>query len=132
MERGVIRRAGIGLIFLAAVGAMTAGVFSYGYGQALDQLAQRGRADLALAADRLTGQLRRFQEIAVLLAPHPVLAADDREAADALLLAASDKSAALNIFYVDRDGRVLARANESGWVSGTSLPSAYHSSMPQK
>ena len=114
MERGVIRRAGIGLIFLAAVGAMTAGVFSYGYGQALDQLAQRGRADLALAADRLTGQLRRFQEIAVLLAPHPVLAADDREAADALLLAASDKSAALNIFYVDRDGRVLARANESG------------------
>ncbi|MDQ2088386.1 sensor histidine kinase [Marimonas arenosa] len=114
MEHGVIRRGWLVLGFLAAVAAMSAGIFTYGYGQALDRLAQQGMADLSLATDRLTGQLQRYQEMAVLLAPHPTLDAGDRDAANALLLAASDKTAALNLIHVDRTGRVLARATAAG------------------
>ncbi|MDU8926706.1 ATP-binding protein [Alisedimentitalea sp. MJ-SS2] len=113
MDRWIFRRAALVLGFVVVVFAMTAGLFVYGYGQALGQLARRGEADLALAADRLTGQLRRYQEMAVLLADHPTLTGD-RATAEALLLAASDKTAALNLIYVDRQGQVLARANTSG------------------
>ncbi|WP_137700246.1 sensor histidine kinase [Marimonas lutisalis] len=114
MEHGVLRRAILALGFLGAVAAMTALVFAYGERQALEQVAQRGEADLALAADRLTGQLQRYQEMAVLMAPHPVLEAGSRAERDALLLSASDKTAALNLIYVDAQGRVRARANAGG------------------
>ena len=110
MDRGLLRRAGLGLGFLVLVGAMSTGVYTYGLGQALDQLAQRGRADLALAADRVTGQLQRYQDMAVLLADHPTLRNGDRAAVNALLLEAADKTSALNILHVYRDGRVLGAA----------------------
>lgn len=85
-----------------------------GYSEALDQLAQQGEADLALAADRLTAQLQRYQELAVLLSSHPVLTGlsngGDPEAAKNLLLDAADKTAALNLYYVDTSGKTLASA----------------------
>lgn len=118
MARSWNQRALIVLGFLLTVAAVTAGVWRYGYQQALDQLALRGEADLALASDRLTGQLQGFQEMAVLLADHPVLqalaAGRETAAAQAMLLAAADKTAALDIMFVAPSGNVLASAHGRG------------------
>lgn len=101
--------------------------------QALAGLAQQGQADLSLASDRITAQLKRYQELAVLMADHPVLSAlteggaqqegsgrveaqqqgaqeKARAAARALLTAAADKTAALDIAFADTSGQILARA----------------------
>lgn len=120
------QRALIVLGFLLTVAAVTAGVWRYGYQQALDQLALRGEADLALASDRLTGQLQGFQEMAVLLADHPVLqalaAGRETAAAQAMLLAAADKTAALDIMFVAPSGIVLASAHGRGQQTFTGTP----------
>ena len=117
MEPTWPRRALIIAGFLVAALAMSAGVGRYGYLQALDQLALQGRADLVLASDRLTGQLRRFQEMAVLLADHPDLQGlalgRDRGAVQELLLSAADKTAALDVMFVAPSGRVLVSAHGS-------------------
>ena len=111
------QRALIVVGFLITVAAVSAAVWRYGYLQALDQLAQRGQADLDLASDRLTGQLQGFQEIAVLLADHPVLQAlaigRETAAAKAMLLAAADKTAALDILFVSPAGQVVASAHDA-------------------
>jgi len=103
-------------LFSVAVALCAAGIWRYGYVQALGQLDKQGRADLALAADRFTGELRRFQELAVLMADHPDLTAlaerDAPIAVDRLLQDAADKTGALAVFYTDRRGTVLARAGE--------------------
>ncbi|MCE8519446.1 sensor histidine kinase [Ruegeria pomeroyi] len=100
--------------FLAAVAVLATGVWSYGYRQALGQLAQRAEADLELASDRLTAQLQRYQETAVLLADHPALgnlgAETGRQQAQSLFLDVADKTSALEILYADTRGRVLASA----------------------
>ncbi len=100
--------------FLLVVGALSAGVWSYGYSQAVGQLAKRGEADLELASGRLSTQLQRFQETAVLLADHPALDHLDTplglEAAKSLLLGVADKTSALELMYADRTGTVLVSA----------------------
>ncbi len=100
--------------FVLAVAALGAGVWRYGYVQALEQLAQRGASDLALASDRVTGQLQRYRELAVLMADHPQMAAlaagAGPEPANALLQEVADKTAALEILFVDPGGRILAAA----------------------
>ncbi|MEC3862290.1 ATP-binding protein [Mesobacterium sp. TK19101] len=101
--------------FLAATAVLTAGVWIYGYRQALDQVVARGESDLALASDRLVTRLARYRETAVLQAPHPALQAlhqgGARAPADALLLAAVDKISALSAYYADHDGQVLASSD---------------------
>ena len=63
MKATGIRR-GLGLLaVVVAVAAIAAGVLRYGYMQALDGLSQRGEADLALASDRLTGQVQRYRDL---------------------------------------------------------------------
>ena len=98
--------------FLAVVALSAAGIWRYGYMQALDQLAKQGQADLALASDRFTGQLSRYREMAVLMAEHPVLTAlgqgGDARAAERLLVEAADKTGAVALVYADTSGRVLA------------------------
>ncbi|MBQ4823656.1 sensor histidine kinase [Leisingera sp. HS039] len=100
--------------FLLAVAALALMVWSYGYRQALDSLAERSAADLALASDRVSTQLQVYQELAVLTAGHPALAdlstPGAREAAAELLRAVADKTAALDVFFAAADGRVLAAA----------------------
>jgi two-component system C4-dicarboxylate transport sensor histidine kinase DctB len=96
--------------FLAAVLAFAGGVWWYGYVAALAQLEQRARSDLALASDSLTGELRRFRELAVLTADHPqirpVMAGlTPAETMRPVLQEISDKTGALDIMLVDRDGR---------------------------
>lgn len=100
--------------FGLALAAMTAAVWSYGYRQALDALARQGAADLELASDRVSTQLQVYQELAVLMAGHPVLAQLNseakRQAATRLLRQVADHTAALDVFYADTSGRVLASA----------------------
>ncbi|NSY37117.1 ATP-binding protein [Leisingera sp. ANG59] len=108
--------------FLLAVAALALAVWSYGYRQALDSLAERSAADLALASDRVSTQLQVYQELAVLTAEHPVLAdlstPAARDSAAALLRAVADKTAALDVFFAAADGRVLAAAEG---VTGASV-----------
>ena len=98
MRTWIRHRATILLLFFILLLALASGVWRYGYVQALDQLARRGEADLALAADRLTAQLQRYQELAVLMAEHPTLLAlskyqtNPQPSAD-LLLEVADKTA---------------------------------------
>lgn len=110
-----IRRAGGVLAFLSLVAGIAAGVWSYGYREALDQMARRGEADLTLAADRLTAELQRFRELAVLLADHPeltplVTGAEGGQDAPRLLREVADKTGSLDIFVVDAEGREVAAA----------------------
>ena len=114
MTGGWIRRAGAVAAFLALVAGFALAVWSYGYREALDQAARRGEADLALAADRLAGELLRYRELAVLLADHPTLTPLVRGAApgaaEALLRRVADKTGSLDILVVDAAGRELAAA----------------------
>ncbi len=109
-----VPRAALVALYLLAVAVLTAGVWAYGRAQAVDQVAARGAADLALASDRLVTQLTRYRETAVLMAEHPVLMAlprgGDRTAAEALLLEMVDKTSALTAYFAAPDGRVLAAA----------------------
>lgn len=115
MRQDTARRFAVFALFLIAVAAFSAGVWRTGYSQALDQAAQRGEADLLLATDRLTGQLQLYQQLAVIMASHPTLAEALRqgegEAVRAILVATADKTGALDVQLVDREGRVLATAN---------------------
>src|SRR6056297_3352818 len=117
MTPGLRPRFAVIALFVLAVALCAAGIWRYGYGQALDQLDKQGKSDLALAADRFTGQLRRYQELAVLMAEHPKLIAlrAGEPAADAhhLLLDAADKTGAMGLLYAAPDGRVLARAGDA-------------------
>ena len=126
MKTWVRQRIAILAVFAVLLAVVPGAVWRFGYVQALDQLAQRGEADLALAADRLTAQLQRYQELAVLLASHPALTGltegGDVEAARALLLEAADRTAALNLYYASPDGTVLASALEAGEMATTGTP----------
>ncbi|WP_237267585.1 ATP-binding protein [Sulfitobacter alexandrii] len=102
------------LAFLAVVAALTGGVWRYFHAQGLDLLADRGRADLALAGDRLVGQLQRYRDLAVLMADHPAVLDAVKGAGgtdtDEMLLAVADKTAAMDVLVVDRAGRLRASA----------------------
>ncbi len=118
MRTWIRHRATILILFFLMLLALASGVWRYGYVQALDQLHRRGEADLALGADRLTAQLQRYQELAVLMAEHPTLLALSREQTDAqpsadLLLEVADKTAALDLIYASADGTILATAQEN-------------------
>ncbi|QQA41199.1 ATP-binding protein [Pelagovum pacificum] len=101
-----------GWISLAA--AVAAIVFWAGYRAALEPLARRGDSDLALASDRLSGQLQRFRELAVHAAVHPdvrpVVEGGPTELARATLLGMRDRSGSLDILVVDADGEELLSA----------------------
>ena len=102
------------LAFVLGVAVLTAGIWRYGYLQALGQLQQRAEADLALASDRLATQLQVYQELAVVTVDHPGLRGLEDEGrrplAGALLRELADKTGALDILYADAGGRVLAAA----------------------
>lgn len=68
-----LSRAAAAALILTAALLVAGGVWVFSYRQAVEQAAARGQSDLALASDRLQAQLRRFQEMAVLMADHPAL-----------------------------------------------------------
>lgn len=105
------------VIFLIAVAMLAAAVGWAGYVSALDQLEQRGRSDLALASDRLTGELGRYRELAVLMADHPeVTQVVSGAGADVsqLLRTTADKTGSLDILVVSQTGHELASASGVG------------------
>lgn len=112
--------------FLCAVGLLSAAVWTYGYRQALSQLSEKAEADLELAADRLSTQMQVYQEVAVLMADHPVLRSLEspaqQQAARDMLLDVADKTAAVNAMYLDRDGRVLVAAQPVAQVNLATHP----------
>lgn len=98
--------------FLTAVFCFASAVWWYGYIAALGPLEQRAQADLALASDSLTGELRRFRELAVLTADHPqvkAVVAGEGGAADVqqVLQEIADKTGALDIVLVAPMGTAL-------------------------
>ncbi len=111
---GLKRRVALALALLLAVLVICAGVWRYGYLQALDGIAGQAASDLALASDRLTGQLQRYREVAVLTADRPeilaVLGGADADIANRLLLELSDKTSLLNLILVDASGTISAAA----------------------
>lgn len=115
MTHNAWRRAAVVLIFLAVTLGIALGVWAIGYRQALGSLRERGESDLALTVDRLTGQLQRYQDLAVLMATHPELTRLDtraaRQRAGQLLLGAADRTTALNLIYLSPEGEVLAQAH---------------------
>ena len=62
------RRTAVLAAFLIATCAVTGIVWWFALRDSLSRLAERGQADLALAGDRLTGQLQRYREMTVLMA----------------------------------------------------------------
>lgn len=115
MTASRLKRRWIVLGFILAVAALAGGVWRYGYLQALEQLARRAEADLALASDRLDTQLKVYQELAVLVSDHPMIEAATTSAdmADlsAVLLEIADKTSALDVAFANARGEVLASAN---------------------
>lgn len=118
----MIRRAAVLAGFLAVMAGVTGGVWWRALTDALSRLEERGQADLALAGDRLLGQLQRYREMTVLMADHPevlALALDPGGASgpvDALLQRTADMTRSDELMLTDRTGRVLAA---SGSEKGT-------------
>ncbi|MEL6701860.1 MAG: cache domain-containing protein, partial [Pseudomonadota bacterium] len=101
--------------FVALALVVTAGVWAAAVRQGVEQQTREGRVALTLAADRLSGQLRRFREAAVLLADHPHLIAALSDQADAaraerLLRQVADKTGALDLAVLDAKGLTVASA----------------------
>ncbi|WP_299030774.1 ATP-binding protein [uncultured Sulfitobacter sp.] len=114
---------GLGIVvFLIGVAVLSSVVWRYAVQHGMAQLSARGSADLALASDRLVGQLQRYRDLAVVMADHPQVVQvlqqgavpDDR----ALLRAVADRAAALDVMVVDRTGRVRAAAEDGAGNAG--------------
>ena len=110
-----MQRAAIIVAFLAAVALVCGAVWRMAYVAALEPLERRAEADLRLAADRLTADLQRYKELAVLLADHPAVlgligGTAGREEAQALLRGRADLTGSRDILVLDAAGRVVASA----------------------
>ena len=116
MKEGIGRR-GLGIaLYLICVALLAGGVWRYATHQGMTQLSARANADLALASDRLVGQLQRYRDLAVVMADHPqvarVLQGTVRPEDGALLRGVADRASALDVMVVDRTGRVLVAAED--------------------
>ncbi|MFY0616810.1 ATP-binding protein [Shimia sp.] len=117
MTTWIRHRAAILAVFLLILLAVATGVWNYGYSQALDQLARRGEADLALGADRLISQLKRYQELAVLTSDNPTLVGLTNNTTSSaegakLLREIADKMTARDMVFAAADGTILATAQD--------------------
>lgn len=118
MNHGLKRRIAVVAIYLFVALVLVWGVRNVSYRQALSPLNERGQADLALTVDRLTSQMQRYQDLAVLMSGHPYLSALSqqpaqgalRDQASGLLLSAADRTTALNILFFSPTGELLAAA----------------------
>lgn len=114
MTKALAHRLGIVAVVLSLIGAVATFVWVSAYRQALNNLAERSAADLTLASDRVSTQLQIYRELAVLTVDHPILRtlrnAAGRAAASDLMRSYADKTGALDVFYADASGQVLAAA----------------------
>ena len=98
-------------VFLALTAVVTGGAWWLAFSDSLTRLEDRGRADLALAGDRLTAQLQRYREMAVMMADHPLV--QDALASGAtpgklhlLLQHTADFTGSDEILLASKDGRI--------------------------
>jgi len=103
------------ITFLLAATILSAGVWWWAYGTALERLSARGQTELSLATDRLQSYLQRFRQLSVVLADHPgliaLLYADSDQfvtEAERLLLETADKTGSLEVFVLSSQGFVVA------------------------
>lgn len=124
MGYGFGRRGVSIVVFLICVAVLSSVVWRYAVHQGMGQLAARGSADLALASDRLVGQLQRYRDLAVVMADHPqvvqMLVQAAQEEDTTLLRSVADRAAALDVMVIDRMGRVLASADGGAGSAGAS------------
>ncbi|MGB3177942.1 MAG: ATP-binding protein [Albidovulum sp.] len=124
----MMRRAVIVVICLALAGMASGGVWWRALNDALSRLEERGRADLALAGDRLLAQLQRFREMAVLMADHPqviglaLASSADGRAVDALLRRTADMTGSDALLFVDAGGTVIATSGAGRGARLTEAP----------
>jgi two-component system C4-dicarboxylate transport sensor histidine kinase DctB len=122
----VLSRAVLAIAFVVMTATVCAGVWSFGYGAAVDQLEKRGRADLALAASRLTGELQRFRSLAVLTADRPEIGAilDGRHTGSVrtLLREMADKTGSLDILIIDKMGQEILSSSDTRGTDHTNRP----------
>ena len=116
MKVRFLRRGLNSIVFLTCVAVLSVGVWRYAMMQGLDQLSDRGAADLALASDRLEGQLQRYRDLAVVMADHPqvvaALAQGETVGVRALLRNVADRAAADDVMVIDRSGAVRVSADD--------------------
>ena len=120
---GAMRRPWIAILFLSGVLTLTAAVWVYSAVQSIDELERRGEADLALASDRLVGNLIGFRQLAVTLASDPriVMADTGKTELVDILRRATDISGALDFVLLDRSGQYIASAADrpaGDWLHG--------------
>ncbi|MFZ1727077.1 MAG: ATP-binding protein [Albidovulum sp.] len=113
--------------FLLLAAAVTGGTWWLAFNDSLARLEERGRADLALAGDRLTAQLQRYREMAVLMADHPVV--QDALAKGAttdiphlLLQRTADVTGSHEILLAAMDGRVVGSSTPENSENLSSAP----------
>ncbi len=98
-------------LFLCVTALAAVAVGWTAYEDRMSRLAERGETDLALAADRVTAQLFRYRELAVVLSRHPDLNAllqgeGDVRAAAEVVQSMADMTGARDVSVVDRTGRI--------------------------
>ncbi|MCU9847015.1 ATP-binding protein [Defluviimonas sp. WL0024] len=124
----MIRRALALAVFLSLAGAVIAGTWWRALDDALTRLEERGRADLALAGDRLLGQLQRYREMTVLMADHPEIlrfALDPSapaEPVDALLRRTADMTRSDEFLLVGASGRIIASSGPGRGANRSTAP----------
>lgn len=122
----VLSRSVLALAFLAMTALVCGGVWSFGYSAAVDQLDKRGRADLALAASRLTGELQRFRSLAVLTADRPeitsTLRGDVSPPVRDLLREMADKTGSLDILVVAATGDEVLSSSDTTRINHATRP----------
>ncbi|MEO0914171.1 MAG: hypothetical protein AAFY59_14475, partial [Pseudomonadota bacterium] len=96
------------LVALAMVVVGAAG-WRLGTREAMLRLAEGGRADLVLAADRLAGALARYRDLPGVLAAHPVIT--EGPAANGFLKEMAAETGALDIYVMDAGATVVAASN---------------------
>ncbi|WP_373353799.1 ATP-binding protein [Pseudoroseicyclus sp. CXY001] len=113
-----LRRTSAALVagYLALTALAAVAVWLVAWSSALDGVARRAEADLALASNRLAGELGEFRQLAVLMADHPTIRMpveiDLGEATAARLLReTADKTGALDLILLDTEGREIATAS---------------------
>lgn len=117
----------LALCFAGLMALVCGVVWTVGYSEALSQLERRSRADLALAAARLTGELQQFSSLAVLTADRPEVAqvldgALEKAQAQKILREMADKTGTLDVIVVDAAGREV--------LATTETPSRDHAQRP--
>ncbi|UZD89563.1 sensor histidine kinase [Cognatishimia activa] len=118
-----MRRPWLATLFLAGVLSLTAAVWVYSAVQSIDELERRGEVDLALASDRLVGNLTGFRQLAVTLAADPRIVESDTSNSELIdiLRRATDISGALDFVLLDRGGHHIASAADrpvEPWLKG--------------